>query len=56
MNISDQIKNYIGDLEIKNKLKIYEKDPQFINDRNEIITMYDPSLSSIDNTKQTKNI
>ena len=51
MNISNQIRNYIGDLEIKNKLKTYEKEPQFINDRNEIITMYDPSLSSIDITK-----
>ena len=51
MNISDQIKNYIGDLEIKNKLKIYEKDPQFINDRNVIINIYDPSLSAIDITK-----
>lgn len=51
MNISNQIRNYIGDLEIKNKLKTYEKDPQFINDRNVIINIYDPSLSAIDITK-----
>ena len=47
MNIPNQIRNYLIDL----KIKISEKDPQFNNDRNKIITMYDPELSAIDITK-----
>lgn len=51
MSIPNQIRNYLIDLEIKNKIKISEKDPQFINDRNNISTLYDPELSAIDITK-----